>query len=234
MIPPLWPCPLLCFHSSLPVRASYARNQPRGSGTNSKSPPVDSRLASGGSGNLISHFILPVIGSRPETWPCALSPCGCVMLKSAPMFNCAAGSRIGVVFLISRSMHHSLPTLYSRPVFGLYEPMFQLMPPAMNGHRFVCLPSVMSRRPTSSPFGLMSFTKLTFFTSFHTFCTLPSRSYTHTKPLLLGCTVYFLPSRSSITNSPVALSKSHASCGSSWWKPFSLPVSGSSKTTDVV
>src|SRR6266516_727220 len=119
MIPPLWPCPLLCFHSSLPVRASYARNQPLGSGTNSKSPPVDNRLASGGSGNLTPHVILPVIGSRPDTWPCALSPFGFVMLKFAPMLSCAIGSRIGVVLAISRSMHHSLPTLYSNPVFCL-------------------------------------------------------------------------------------------------------------------
>src|SRR5205809_2765659 len=119
MIPPLWPCPLLCFHSSLPVRASYARNQPRGSGTNSKSPPVDNRLASGGSGNLTSHVILPVIGSRPETWPCALSPFGFVMLKFAPMLSCAIGSRIGVVLGSRRSCPHPFPPLWRNPVFGL-------------------------------------------------------------------------------------------------------------------
>src|SRR5213078_1459107 len=198
MMPPLWPWPLLCDHSSLPSRASYALSQPRASGTNSTLPPVDSRLASGGSGNLTSHFSSPVIGSRADTWPCALSPCGCVMLKSAPILSCAIGSSTGVVFLISRSMHHSLPTLYSSPVFGLYEPMFQLMPPAMNGHRFLCLPSVMSRRPTSSPLALMSLTKLMCLIRRHTFCTLPERSYTQTKPLLLGCTTYFLPSRSSM------------------------------------
>ena len=39
------------------------------------------------------------------------------------------------------------------------------MPPAMNGHRLLCLPSVKSRRPTSVPSGLMSFTKLMFLTS---------------------------------------------------------------------
>src|SRR5262245_65406013 len=102
------------------------------------------------------------MGSRADTWPYALPLGGFVMLKSAPMFSCAAGSRIGVVFLISRSMHHSLPTLYSMPVFGLYEPMFQLMPPAMNGQRSVCLPSVMSRRATSSAFGLVLLTVFMF------------------------------------------------------------------------
>ena len=40
------------------------------------------------------------------------------------------------------------------------------MPPAMAGHRFVCLPSARSRRPTSAPvLGSMSLTKLMFFTA---------------------------------------------------------------------
>ena len=49
------------------------------------------------------------------------------------------------------------------------------MPPAMAGHRLVCLPSAMSRRPMSSPvLGSMLFTKLMFCTSCHTFTILAS------------------------------------------------------------
>ena len=34
--------------------------------------------------------------------------------------------------------------------------------------------------------------------------------------------MYSLPPRSSMTNSPTALSKSQASCGSSWWNDLEL------------
>jgi hypothetical protein len=77
-------------------------------------------------GYLISYLTLPVIGSRARIWPdIGAEPDPCIV-KSAPMLSCTTGSVIGSVFLISRSMHHSKPTLYSRPVFGLYEPAFQL------------------------------------------------------------------------------------------------------------
>src|SRR5882762_1077540 len=64
MMPPLWPMPLLCDHSSCPVSALYARSMPRGLGTKKwevtfPEPPLASLLATGGSGKVTSHFFVP-------------------------------------------------------------------------------------------------------------------------------------------------------------------------------
>ena len=64
--------------------------------------------------------------------------------------------------------------LYQSLVFGLYDPEFQLRPPAIHGQMNSGLPSRGDLRPMSSPvLGSMDFTKLKVCVIGHTFCSLP-------------------------------------------------------------
>src|SRR6266403_1545796 len=168
-------------------------------------PAVDSTLPIGGYLKLMVHFRSPVTGSRASRWPYASPPGGCLATWSPPKKRPAAGSVCGVCFSTVTSSHTSIAGLYQSFVLGLYEPEFQLRPPAIHGHMNVALPTSRGAlRPTSSPvFGSMLFTKLYVCVIGHTLWILPLvRSYTNTKPLLFWCTSSFLPSRSRTRLSP--------------------------------
>src|SRR2546427_4665856 len=97
-----------------------------------------------------------------------------------------------------------MPTLYQSPLFSLYEPEFQLRPPAIHGQMKVGWPSRGDFRSISSPLrGSMVLTKFHVWIIGHTFWILPvARSYTNTNPLLFWCTASLLPCASTRIVSP--------------------------------
>src|SRR6058998_3398301 len=93
-------------------------------------PAVDSTLPIGGYLKLMVHFRSPVTGSRASRWPYASPPGGCLATWSQA----------------------SIAVLYQSLVFGLYEPEFQLRPPAIHGQMNFGLPTSRGGlRPISSP-----------------------------------------------------------------------------------
>src|SRR5262249_36187810 len=99
----------------------------------------------------------------------------CLATWSPPKNSPAAGSVCGVCFSTVTSSHASIAVLYQSFVFGLYEPEFQLRPPAIQGQMNFALPTSRGGlRPMSSPvFGSMLFTQLLTWFIGHTFWILP-------------------------------------------------------------
>ena len=94
---------------------------------------------------------------------------------SPPKKSPAAGSVTGVCFSTVTSSHASIAVLYQSPVFGLYDPEFQLRPPAIHGQMKWGFPGSRGEfRPISSPvLGSMLFTKLYVWIIGQTFSILP-------------------------------------------------------------
>src|SRR5205814_9603185 len=81
----------------------------------------------------------------------------------------------GVCFSTVTSSHTSIAVLYQRPVLGLYEPEFQLRPPAIQGQMKAGLPSRGDRKSTrlnSSHLG----------TSYAVFCLKKKRAHALPQP----------------------------------------------------
>src|SRR5882724_7494485 len=118
---------------------------------NTRSPAVESTLPIGGYLKWTVHLRSPVIGSRASRCPYASPPGGCLATWSPPKNRPAAGSVTGVCFSTVTSSHTSIAVLYQSLVLGLYEPEFQLRPPAIHGQMKCGLPRRGGFRSISSP-----------------------------------------------------------------------------------
>src|SRR4029450_8438906 len=83
----------------------------------------------------------PVTGSRASRGPYASPPGGCFATWSPPKNRPAAGSVTGVCFSTVTSSQTSIAVLYQSLAFGLYEPEFQLRPPAIHGQMNLGFPT---------------------------------------------------------------------------------------------